>query len=139
MEAFIALIARAEERGQIHGVRVAPSAPSISTLCFADDTIIFFRATEEEAGVLKQILDLYATASGQVINFEKSFMTFSSGVSPGRRDQIVATLGVNVVDRHDQYLGMPAVVGKSKEKKSVQFLKRSGLVAYPRMGREISI
>lgn len=77
VEAFIALIARAEELGQIHGVRIAPSAPSISTLCFADDTMLFCRANEEEAGTLKRLLDLYAAASGQVINFEKSAITFS--------------------------------------------------------------
>lgn len=122
VDAFIALIARAEERGQIHGVRVTPHAPSISTLFFVDDTMIFCRETEEEAGVLRQLLDLYAKASGQVINFEKYSMTFSTGVSPGRRNQIVATLGVNVVDCHDKYLGMPAVVGKSK-KEVFRFLR----------------
>lgn len=84
--------------------------------------MIFCRETEEEAGVLRQLLDLYAKASGQVINFEKYSMTFSTGVSPGRRNQIVATLGVNVVDCHDKYLGMPAVVGKSK-KEVFRFLR----------------
>lgn len=86
--------------------------------------MIFCRETEEEAGVLRQLLDLYAKASGQVINFEKYSMTFSTGVSPGRRNQIVATLGVNVVDCHDKYLGMPAVVGKSK-KEVFRFLRES--------------
>lgn len=30
------------------------------------------------------------------------------------RNQISAILGMNIVDRHDKYLGMPAVVGRSK-------------------------
>lgn len=115
VEAFIALIAQAERRGEIRGIRVSRHAPSISTLCFADDTLLFCRATEAEAVVLKGILDKYALVSGQVINYEKSSMTFSKGTSQPRRNQIQATLGVETVTKHDKYLGMPATVGRSKK------------------------
>lgn len=115
VEAFMGMIAKAEEAGLLHGVRVAPSAPSVSALCFADDTMIFCRATNAEAAVLKSILDSYAVVSGQVINFDKSSMTFSSGIQEGLKNQIAQTLGVQVVDQYDKYLGMPAVVGKSKQ------------------------
>lgn len=115
MEAFIALIARAEEDGQIHGFKVAPTAPSISTLCFADDTMLFCQVTEADPRGLKQLLDLYAKASGQLINFEKSSMSFRKRISPDLNVQLSSILGVQVVDRHDKYLGMPAVVGQSKQ------------------------
>lgn len=68
----------------------------------------------EEAGTLKHLLDLYARASGQMVNFEKSSLTFSNGVNLGVRNQIAALLGVNIVASHDKYLGMPAMVGRSK-------------------------
>lgn len=42
-------------------------------------------------------------------------MTFSAGVQPGLKNQIAQILGVQVVDQYDRYLGMPAVVGKSKQ------------------------
>lgn len=115
MEAFLGLIARAEAVGLVHGVKVAPSAPSISVLYFADDTMVFCRATREDAIALKSILDRYAVVSGQVINFDKSSMTFSSNVHPGLKDQIAQILGVQVVAQHDRYLGMPVIVGKSKQ------------------------
>lgn len=38
--------------------------PSISNLCFAYDTIIFYRDVKSEALALKSILDVYAKASG---------------------------------------------------------------------------
>lgn len=115
VEAFLGLIARAERQGQIHGVRIAPTAPTVSALCFADDTMIFCRATSEDATNLRNTLERYALVSGQVINFDKSSMTFSAGVQPGLKNQIAQILGVQVVDQYDRYLGMPAVVGKSKQ------------------------
>lgn len=70
---------------------------------------------EEDATALKQLLDLYAKASGQVVNFEKCSMSFSAGIRSGLKRQIKSILGVQVVNCHDRYLGMPAVVGKSKQ------------------------
>lgn len=115
VEAFIAILARAETIGQIHGVKVAPTVPPVSTLCFADDTMIFCRATVKEAGRLRLLLDAHAKALGQVINFEKSSMTFGRGVNQGLKNQITSILGVQVVEQHRKYLGMPAVVGKYKQ------------------------
>lgn len=77
--------------------------------------MIICQAQEEDAMALKGVLDLYGRASGQVINFEKSSMTFSRGVSQTLKSQLATILGVQVVESHDKYLGMPAVVGKSKQ------------------------
>ncbi|CAN0916975.1 hypothetical protein LINGRAHAP2_LOCUS30022 [Linum grandiflorum] len=43
----------------------------------ADDNILFFRANMDEATRIRQILDKYAAASGQLIKFEKSGLLFS--------------------------------------------------------------
>lgn len=115
VEGFIGLVAQAERSGLIHVVQVAPTAPSIPVLCFADDTMVFCRANVEEATSLKAVLDTYALVSGQVINFEKSTMTFSKGTSAAKKEQINQILGVQMVEKHDRYLRMPAVVGKSKK------------------------
>lgn len=88
VEAFIGLIDFAVQEGRIRGIKVARSVPTITTLCFADDTLIFCEATPGYATNLKQILDLYAKVLGQLINFDKSAMVFSSGISAERRDQI---------------------------------------------------
>lgn len=50
-----------------------------------------------------------------MINLEKSSMTFSPGIAADRKEQITQILGVHVVDSLDRYLGMPSVVGKSKQ------------------------
>lgn len=83
VETFIALISKAANWGEIRGVKVARHAPIITSLCFADDTLIFCKATEEETTVLKQLLENYAMVSGQVINYEKPSVTFSKGSTAG--------------------------------------------------------
>lgn len=68
------------EQGWLRGIRIAQLAPTISNLCFADDTILFSQATAQEAIVVRDILDRYALVSGQIINMEKSTMGFSPNI-----------------------------------------------------------
>lgn len=115
VEAFIGLIDVAAQLGSIRGIQIARSAPVITNLCFADDTMIFCEATPEYAVNLRHILDAYARVSGQVINFAKSSMVFSLGILAAKRDEIALILGVQVVDKLDKYLGMPSVIEKSTQ------------------------
>uniref|UniRef100_A0A803NWR9 Reverse transcriptase n=1 Tax=Cannabis sativa TaxID=3483 RepID=A0A803NWR9_CANSA len=61
-EVMSRLILKAEQRGEIHGIQIARSAPSISHLMFADDTILFMRANEREAMNIMKILSLLVKA-----------------------------------------------------------------------------
>ena len=51
--------------------------------------------------VISDTLQLYAEASGQCINFEKSSAYFSSNTSERQRQWIKQALGVREVDRFD--------------------------------------
>lgn len=114
VEGFIKMVEKAVVEGRLHGVQVAPEAPVISNLCFADDTVLFCRASLMEANEIIRILDRYAAASGQIIKLDKSIMTFSTGTPLVDRAAIKQLMGIQVVDKFDRYLGMPAVVGRSK-------------------------
>lgn len=120
-EVFIRMVEAAVAQGRLHGIRVAPI---ISNLCFADDTVLFCQASvaEAEAEEVVRILEKYAQASGQLINLEKSSMVFSPGTPSELRLAIQGVLGIQVVDKFEKYLGMPAVVGHSK-KEVFSFLK----------------
>lgn len=67
-----------------------------------------------EAEEVMRILNKYAQASGQIINLDKSTMTFSAGTTDTTRMAIQQVLGIQVVPKFDKYLGMPVVVGRSK-------------------------
>lgn len=62
---------------RLQGIRVASGSPMITLLFFADVSLIFFKPTEHNTIKIKNILNAYEKDSGQIINFEKSAITFS--------------------------------------------------------------
>ena len=113
-EGFTSLLIKADLEGKIHGVSVCKSAPKITNLLFADDSLLFCRATKTEVEVVNDILKTYAQASGQSINLEKSSVYFSSNTLDYQKEEIKQILGVREVDRFESYLGLPTLVGRSK-------------------------
>ncbi|XP_012842653.1 PREDICTED: uncharacterized protein LOC105962866 [Erythranthe guttata] len=109
------MVARASNSGEFLGVRVAPTALVVSCLCFADDTLVFGRDTEEYARVLKNILGKYARASRQEINQEKSTVFFSPNTTQERRVAIHQILEFRVVENQEKYLGLPAAIRRTKK------------------------
>jgi hypothetical protein len=108
------MLSKAQSNKLIHGVKVAPSAPKITHLFFADDSILFCKATEEEAGQMKQIITTYQQASGQLVNYNKSEILFSKRVPTQVKAVINSILPMKVVDNFSKYLGQPTVIGRSK-------------------------
>ncbi|XP_019159715.1 PREDICTED: uncharacterized protein LOC109156333 [Ipomoea nil] len=104
----------AEERGDIHGVRVARGPPAITHLFFAGDSLLFFRANEREALKVKECLDVYSWASGQLINFEKSNAVYSSNTPTHIRAVVSELIGVPEAADLGRYLGLPSMLGRNK-------------------------
>ena len=111
---FSSLLAKAEAENRLHGVSICRRALSISHLLFADDSLLFYKATQDEVHALADILQLYASASGQLINLDKSSIYFSSNTDGGQRNWIKTWLKVKEVDRFENYLGLPTLIGRSK-------------------------
>jgi hypothetical protein len=114
-EGLSSLMKQAEARGDIHGVKICRNAPIVSHLLFADDCFLFFRASNAEAEVMKNILATYEAASGQTINFQKSEIFCSRNVPGNIQTSISNLLGVNAVLGTGKYLGLPSMIGRSKK------------------------
>jgi hypothetical protein len=99
---------------EIHGVKIAPRAPEISHLFFADDSLSFCRATKDEVNVIATIIQTYERASGQLVNYNKSEMVTSKGVNNTTKIEITQILPMAIKDHFTIYLGMPTIAGRSK-------------------------
>jgi hypothetical protein len=93
---------------------VAPSAPAVSHLLFADDSRLLFKADTESAGKVQALLDRHCLASGQRINQDKSSIFFSKGCSGSVKEGVKDALDVHSETLSEKYLGMPSDVGRSR-------------------------
>ncbi|XP_021713566.1 uncharacterized protein LOC110681747 [Chenopodium quinoa] len=114
-DAFSGLITKAASEKKISGARVCYAAPRVSHLFFADDSILFAKATLQECSKIADIISIYERASGQKVNLDKTEVAFSKCVTIERRQAIVEALGIREVERHEKYLGLPTIIGKSKK------------------------
>ena len=114
-EGLSALLRDAEKKGSIHGIKIARQVDPISHLFFADDSLLFVRASEEEVEHVMDILTTYEAASGQKLNMDKSEMSFSRNIDLEKRNLLQMKLSFKAVEGHDKYLGLPTYIGSSKK------------------------
>ncbi|CAL1400383.1 unnamed protein product [Linum trigynum] len=113
-EGFAALLRKAISENRLEGVKVAPRAPRISHLFFADDSYLFLRGTLNECENLIEVLNEYEELSGQRVNLAKSAVCFSKNIVRTDQEFLAAILGVGAVGVHDKYLGLPTLIARSK-------------------------
>jgi hypothetical protein len=109
------MITDKQNQSLINGLALAQNAPKISHLFFADDSLIFCKANKEEASHLKAIFEEYQRISGQLINMEKSEMSFSPRLYQHIKDDFQRNLPLPITNSISKYLGMPTQIGRSKQ------------------------
>ena len=115
-EGLSAMLKKKEREGLIRGVSAARQAPSISHLFFADDSVIFYRATKEECMQVAKVLEVYEEESGQKLNREKTSLFFSKNTKEEIKEFVKGTFGAQIIQHHEKYLGLPPLVGRAKKK-----------------------
>ena len=69
-EGFSCLLKKIEAEGQLQGLRFSHPGFLVSHILFVDNSFIFLDATKEECVVLKEVLDMYEAAYGQMVNWK---------------------------------------------------------------------
>ena len=94
---------------------VCRRAPKISHLFFADDSLVFCRASLEECNELQRIFTVYEDASAQQLNKAKTALFFSKNTPRVIQEEIKAKFRAQVIRQHEKYMGLPSLVGRSKK------------------------
>ncbi|KAL6216407.1 hypothetical protein ACLB2K_009630 [Fragaria x ananassa] len=82
----------------------------VSNLLFADDCLIFARASPKAAGYVNKVLSKFAAASGQKINLDKSSLYFSKNTSTATRTNLFNILGIKHKSTIGKYLEINNIV-----------------------------
>lgn len=98
------------------GVQCTRTSPIISHLFFADDSLILGSADIQNCNIIRDTLSMYAEASGQMINLQKSSITFNPNMTSTQKAQVFQILGMPPNESRELYLGLPTFVGRSKNK-----------------------
>ncbi|KAH1106956.1 hypothetical protein J1N35_010724 [Gossypium stocksii] len=123
-EGFLRLLNKSKREKRIAGARVGKGELVITHLFFADDNILFRKATMNGARSMKVVINKYESISGQVVNFEKSLIYFSNNMQEDLKEQIGGYLGVRVSNNPEKYLGLPTMVGRRKKWAFIELKER---------------
>ena len=116
VEGLSTMIKRKERLGSLRGVAIKKLAPRISHLFFADDSLIFCRATDGDCAQIAEVLATYEKESRQKLNKEKASLFFSKNTSKDIQERAKETFGAQIIQQHEKYLGLPPLMGRSKNK-----------------------
>ena len=125
-EGFSSMICQAARRQMLSGVLICRGCLMVNHLFFANDSLLFCKASSQECQKLLEILKLYEDASGQKINVDKSSVFFSHNTPQQLRVEVLNILGPMQGSWHNKYLGLPTLIGKSKNEVFVEIKERVG-------------
>jgi hypothetical protein len=113
-EVLSSMVLEANNKGLLTGVPTSKYGPRVSHLFFADDSLFFCRSSLTQWNELTRLLQVYETASGQRLNSSKTAIFFSKNTLQDEKRIIVEAAGIPITQRYDNYLGLPALIGKSR-------------------------
>ena len=115
-EGFSALLNKAKADGLISGIKLAPSAPRVNHLLFADDSLLLMEANLQSVETINSILQIYEEGSGQMINRDKSSVMFSPNITRNMKNLLLQVLGLGTEATDGKYVGLPTYIGRSRTK-----------------------
>jgi hypothetical protein len=95
------------QNGNLNELYVCWRALGISHLLFADDTLIFMEANENQAETVKSIIKTYEKNTDQLVNPAKCSMVFGSLCPDAQQQNVREILQVTNLVGEERYLGLP--------------------------------
>jgi hypothetical protein len=99
------------DQGVMNPIQICRRVPAMSHLLFTDDSLLFFKVANDQAVVMKEVLETYASCTGQLINPSKCSIMFGQSSPTTVQNQIKQTLQISN-SFEDKYLGFPTPEGR---------------------------
>jgi hypothetical protein len=115
MERLGAMISKCVSDGIWNPIQICKYGTRLSHLFFADDVLLFTKATVSQARDVKGVLDKFCSFSGLKVSFEKSKFCTSNGVCRQLRERIGAESQIQATDRFEKYLGFKMFHGRVRK------------------------
>jgi hypothetical protein len=101
--------------GSITPVKVARNSRGISNLLFTDDSLLFFKASREQALAVSKTLTLFQRCTGQLLSSSKCSILFSEHCPLDVQNEIKSILEIENSTFESKYLGLPTREGRMKD------------------------
>ena len=101
---------------KISGIKTSISGPTITHVMYANDIVLFSKASGKDAASLNRVLEKYCSWSGQALNRNKSRVFFSRHTHSHTRRSVKNILHIKKLKKDAVYLGAPMFLSKAPSK-----------------------
>jgi hypothetical protein len=102
--------------GNLRGVKANISGTVLTHIMYADDIILLAKANSRDASTLNKCVEKYCCWSGQLVNRNKSGVTFSKHVQKAMMRNMKQILQMKTLNKDVVYLGVPMFISRSSTK-----------------------
>lgn len=115
LETLSCVLNKLDAEGKCKGLKLSNNGISLSHLFFADDCLIFFEPSLDSCRFLSQTLENFGRVSGQCINHQKSYITFSPNTPSTFARRFKSFFRVPISSNPAPYLGLPLHITAGKK------------------------
>lgn len=108
-DVFSRMIKRAADLGFLDGIQLSMNGPMLTYLLFADDTLMFLKATPDNCRNISNLLRAYCHASGQQVSLQKSTVYINANTPSMLAHDLCDILDMPQVNDPGLYLGIPMI------------------------------
>jgi hypothetical protein len=116
-DSLSSLIKKEIEENSLMELRLSRRGPDVSHLLFADDCLLFFEGSINQAEIIQTILDRYERSTGQLVSLGKCSILYGDQVPIDTQKDIKNILKYDTHYFEEKYLGLTVLEGRLKKGK----------------------